>query len=114
LNDHVQKDYGQALQICTVEQADRLILPQDTRDLYRNVLIPWAHQPNRDMYLYRTAKELNPDAFDVENQLDKWLSGSTLLKLVSSLQDHIHANGGPTVFNAGPYARWALIKSHFM
>ena len=80
---------------------------EDLLRLYREVLLPFDQgRLAHGSFLCDIAEEFNPDALNlVRNVASKWLAGRSLMTAVSNIQDNQYIANGPSIFNAGPYAR---------
>ena len=91
-----------------------VISSNELMNLYNRVLIPWSLGAfPGGSNLWQWAQELNPDAFNnVSNIEDKWLSTSTLLHLVSELQDEqlVSADDRVSIYNLGPFPRTCFLR----
>ena len=81
-----------------------IVNERDVQTVYRRVLVPCNRSANENgFFLNGAALELDPDPFGQRQQRSLWLSGSTIMKYLAVLKDHLAECGGPTVYNMGPY-----------
>ena len=84
----------------------------DLGTIFQSVLLPWSTgNLTRGSFLSQSAQEFNPDALNVSNIQDKWLSSSSLLRCVSDMQDmQAMSLNGVSIYNLGPYARTCYLN----
>lgn len=89
-----------------------VISPGNIEQVFSDVLVPWAAGNLMGTNLAETAGEFFPDAMGtVRNAEEKWLSGTSILRAISVMQDESRIANGSTIFNMGPYARFYFNES---
>ena len=91
----------------------QLISRRNMEAVFTDIMIPFANGRLRQgSLLHEWASELNPDPLNtVSNIEDKWLSGSTLQKCVSCLQDLQLLSNGVSIYNLGAFARTSYLNA---